>query len=517
MFDRRERLVVISRNVFDGTGRDAFDGFVATEGRKIVAVGPRDEAESYAAQAARIIDAGTRTVLPGLCDNHTFFTGWALLHLGVDLSGTHNADAALALLEGYAETLPVGAPVFGHSCPVADLGPDAGRKLDAAFPDRPVVAFNADRSSCWMNAAARKCYGFTPEECYAEKTWRMIRDYLALPEMRGLYHDYMAMLNARGVTQIKEIAFDDYAGFVDVMQDMEAADELTVCVSLMSQPVGRGIDLDFGRAMVKHLTGPLVSFSGFNRMTDRSIASGMAELKEPYLSDPDSRCTVPVDWDLIEWELRAADEAGFRFSLHCQGDAAVAHVVDLYERCARDQSGRLVHRHAITDMEFSDPEDIERFGKLGGICEVYPQIQSLDRKQDLIDMVEHQVGLDRFEHYWMQRKMWDAGCVVVADTDLPLMLPSIGEAIYCGCGGHFADGGTAREENMLAVAEMLMAWTANGAYDCYDEDRLGTIEAGKLADLTVLEDDVLHADPADVRDVNAALTISDGRIVHDEL
>ena len=102
-------------------------------------------------------------------------------------------------------------------------------------------------------------------------------------------------------------------------------------------------------------------------------------------------------------------------------------------------------------------------------------------------------------------------------TDLPLMLPSIGEAIYCGCGGYFDDGGRAREENMLTVPEMLLAWTANGALDCLDEERLGTLETGKLADIVVLERDVLAADPSDVRDVNAALTVSDGRVVFDEL
>ena len=82
-----ERLVILSTCVFPATGTESFDGFVATEGNAIVAVGPREEAAPYVERATRVIDAGDRTVLPGLCDNHTFFTGWALLHLGCDLSG----------------------------------------------------------------------------------------------------------------------------------------------------------------------------------------------------------------------------------------------------------------------------------------------------------------------------------------------------------------------------------------------------------------------------------------------
>lgn len=517
MEDRTGRLVLLSRNVFPATGEDAFDGYVAIEGRHIAAVGPRSQSGRYEAKADRVVDVGDRVVMPGMTDNHTFFTGWALTRIGADLAGSADLDEDLARMRRQADRLPADEVVLGHAWDGSHASPEAEERLTRAFPNRPAVAFTADRDTCWMNARARERYGFTPEECYAEKTWKLFRDYLPTEGARRLYPEYMRMLNRRGITQVKEMTFDDHYGFADVMEQMADGDELTLRVSMMSQPVGRGMDLDHGRRMRERFRGPFLRFSGFNRMTDRSIASGMAELKEPYLSTPGSCCAVPVEWDLIERELRAADEAGFRYSLHCQGNAAVAHVVDLYEGCRRDEDGRLVQRHAITDMEFSDPEDLARFGAMGGICEVYPQIQSLDDSDGLLAMVDRQIGRERFEHYWMRRSMWDAGCIVVGDTDLPLMLPSIGESIWCGCGGHMNDGVVLREENTLTVPEMLIAWTANGAYDCYDEDVLGTLEEGKLADVCVLEADVLHADPADVRDVNAALTISDGRIVYDGL
>ncbi len=519
MTARSDEIVILSRNVFPATGAAAFDGFVAIEANRIKEVGPRSEAGPFISSANRVIDAGDRVVMPGMTDNHTFFTGWALLSLGADLSGIHDLKTGIAALKSYVSENGIDAdsPIFAHGWNAVDFPSGADMALSEAFPSNPVVAFTTARDTCWMNQAARERYRFTPEECYAEKIWRMMGDYLRLPQMRNLYHDYMRMLNSRGVTQIKEMTFDDYYGFDDVMEQMQENDELTLRVNMMSQPVGRGLDLESARARKNRFRGPFVSFSGFNRMTDRSVASGLAELKEPYLSAPGVRCGVPVEWDLISSELKDADDAGFRYSLHCQGNAAVEHVVDLYEGCSRDADGKLIQRHAITDLEFSDPDDLMRFGAMGGICEVYPQIQSLDDKDDLLAMVDEQIGPERFKHYWMRRAMWDSGCVVVGDTDLPLMLPSIGESIYSGCGGYFNDGGRAREENMLTIPEMLRAWTINGAYDCMDEDRLGTLETGKLADIAVLEADVLHADPKDVRDVNAALTISDGRIVFDAL
>lgn len=82
--------------------------------------------------------------------------------------------------------------------------------FDECFGDIPVVCFTPGAETCVLNAAASARYGFTPQACYAEKIWRMMSDFLTLPEVRAGYSDYMSMLNERGVTAIKEMAFDDY-------------------------------------------------------------------------------------------------------------------------------------------------------------------------------------------------------------------------------------------------------------------------------------------------------------------
>ena len=132
-------------------------------------------------------------------------------------------------------------------------------------------------------------------------------------------------------------------------------------------------------------------------------------------------------------------------------------------------------------------------------------------------MIDRQLGGDRGKNYWNRRKMWDSGICVSCGTDLPLLIPDIPEAITCGCGGFFADGESYNEGNMLTVAEMLTAWTRNGQYNCYNEDRLGTLEAGKLADIAVLDRNVFAMPLKDVKQTKVCLTISDGRIVYENL
>lgn len=506
-------LVLISKNIFTATTTEPVDGFVAIQGNRILAVGPGEEYRKWVGQTTQIRDLGDKVVCPGFTDVHTFFSGWALLSLGVDFAGIHSDEAGIAAIEAYRKTRAPQKPVFGHNWESDGFSFTRDNLLDERYPDTPVVIFTAGRDNCWMNAAARDRYGFTPEACYAEKIWRMMPDYLCEPEMKEKYLEYCCMLNSRGVTAIKEMTFDDYYGFADVMETLEKEHALTVRVSMMSQPVGKGIDIAHGKAMTRRFTGDFVRFSGYNRMTDRGIPSFLGELIEPYKSAPGCLVKVPVEWELIEKETLEADANGFRYSLHCQGDGAVRHTVELFDRC-RKENGKLVNRHAITDLEYSNPADLERFGKIGGITEVYAQIQSLDKKQDVMDMIDRQLGTDRGVNYWNRRKMWDSGITVSCGTDLPLLIPDIPEAITCGCGGYFADGESFNTQNMLTVGEMLQAWTRNGQYNCYNEDRLGTLEAGKLADIAVLDRDVFHMPLKDVKNARVCLTISDGRVVY---
>lgn len=132
-----------------------------------------------------------------------------------------------------------------------------------------------------------------------------------------------------------------------------------------------------------------------------------------------------------------------------------------------------------------------------------------------MDMIDHQLGMERSVNYWNRRIMWDSGITVSCGTDLPLLIPDIPEGIYCGCGGYFKDGQSFNKGNMLTVEEMLTAWTRNGQVNCGRDAYVGTLTAGKRADIAVLDQNVFTKELADMRDVKVCLTISDGRIVYE--
>ncbi len=506
-------ILLRSSAVFTGLGLAPEAGFVAVSGNTILAAGPSDGA-SYAGPDTQILELGDRLVCPGFTDVHCFFTGYLLTRAGADLSSWEGADQVVEAAKAYQQTLSTGATILakGVKPGFTELSKE---RLDQEFGEVPVILFIEGGESCYMNSAAIKEYQFTPDTCWSERCWRLLRYILgqkdfSVPEFKS----YLSMMNARGITSVKEMGFDDFYGFTEELKKLEQDHALTARVHFMSQPVGAPMNLEYGRQMRSIFTNSFVRFSGYNQMTDGSISQLEGEMKSPYLC-ADTCCAKNIDWEGLNADALAADQEGFRFSLHAQGDGAIGKTIDIFEQCQRGPDGKMKNRQAITDLECSDPADLERMGALGIVAEVYPQIMSIADRQGKLAMIREKIGMDRGRNYWNRRKMADSGVVLSCGTDLPLLYDNIPESIYHAVGGQFPEGGEPfNKENTLTVAELLKAWTWGGQYNLGCEDRLGTLEAGKLADIAVLNENVFETPMDRVREVSVCLTMVDGAIVH---
>lgn len=511
-------IVLKSNCIFTAAGEEPFAGFVAVGGGKILSVGSGEVSPSLIGSETKVYDLGDRTVSPGFSDVHCFFTGYSVGFVGADLSGCTTEAELVDAAKAYAASIPAGQSVLCHGWNAETVPVSGTQALDAAFGSRPAILFAAGCETCWMNQAAIDRYRFTPDTCYPEAYVRLLPDILGdrafiIPEFKK----YMKMMNSRGVTSVKEMGFDQFYGFTDILAELEEAGALTLRVNFMSQPVAADASLEYGRAMRDKFRGDFVRFSGYNQMTDGSISQLCGDLKQPY-NCADTCCAQAIDWDKLGREARAVDAEGFRFSLHAQGDAAISKVLDIYETCRRDENGRMVNRHSITDLEFSDPADLERMGAMGAIAEIYPQIQSIADREGKLAMISEKIGMDRGRYYWNRRKMADSGVLLSCGTDLPLLIDNIPESVYHAVGGYFPEGGEPfNKQNMLTVTELLTAWTRGGAYNLYCEDTLGTLEAGKKADIAVLSGNLFTTPVEDARSLKVDLTLVDGRVVYSDL
>lgn len=506
-------IILRSNAVFSGLSSAPEAGFVAVSGNTILDAGPSD-GTCYIGPDTQILDLGDRLICPGFTDVHCFFTGYLLTIAGTDLTACTSAEQVIEAAGAYWQTLAPGATVLARGVRPG-LEELTRERLDREFGDVPVILFMEGGESCYMNSAAYREYQFTPDTCWSESYWRLLRYILgqkdfSVPEFKK----YLSMMNARGITSVKEMGFDDFYGFTDELKKLEEEQALTARVHFMSQPVGAPMNLEYGRKMRDAFTGSFVRFSGYNQMTDGSISQLEGEMKAPYLC-ADTCCAKDIDWEGLKADALAADREDFRFSLHAQGDGAIGKTVDIFAQCRKGPDGKLKNRQAITDLECSDPADLERMGALGIVAEIYPQIMSIADRRGKLAMIREKIGMDRGANYWNRRKMADSGVVISCGTDLPLLYDNIPESIYHGVGALFPEGGQPfNKENTLTVAELLKAWTWGGQYNLGCEARSGTLEAGKLADIAVLDENVFRTPMDRVRDAAVCLTMVDGVIVH---
>lgn len=509
-------LVIEANNIFDGHSFLPTKGYLCIKENKLVDVGLGSAPEPAKSNAEKVICFDKELVMPGIVDVHTFFTGYAIFHVGADFRDVDSVEECEAVVEKFLKERNPDGAILGHGWNPKLLEIVAATEMiEKNFHDKPVIVFASDRSTCIMNEIAKKKYGFTPETCYPESYYRIMREYLNDREfIEREFKDYMKMLNSKGVTTVKEMGFDDFYGFTDYLKEMEDSDALHLRTFFMSQPVGEKINLPYAKKMRELFTGDKIRFSGFNLMTDGTIAACKGDLKEPY-EDKDFTCELEIPYDEIEKDVLAADAEGFRCSLHAQGDRAVAKVADIYEKCQME-NGKLKNRHALTDMEFSDVEDIERLGRIGATAELYFQIMSLDPGDEVKNNIIRTIGSERGKNYWNRRKMKDTGMNLSGATDLPLMITDVAEAVYHSCGGYLSGGEQFQVENTVSIPEILEAWSYGGQKNIGMEEKLGTLEKGKLADVAIFDRNFNDIDTKDAKEIKAVMTIMDGRIVYDE-
>lgn len=514
---KKASIILKSTNIFTSTSENLFSGFIAIKDNEIIAIETLNLLDEYINENTEIFDLDDKIICPGFVDVHCFFTGYNLNFVGQNLFNAKNEDDVITLVKKYSLSLNNPKVILGHNLNNSLLNSNYLDSLNYNFPNVPVVLFSTGCESCWMNTCAIEKYKFTPNKCYPEAIWKLLIDILSdKTSIANNFKDYMKMLNSRGITAIKEMGFDTFYGFTDILQELNDKNELTLRVSFMSQPVGFPLNLEFGKEMREKFNSDFVKFSGYNRMTDGSISELCGDLKKTYNCE-NITCKQFIDYNLIKNETLAADKENFRFSLHAQGDAAIENVLNIYNCCKKDNNGKLVNRHAITDLEFSDPIDLKTMGKLGVIAEVYPQIQSLANYDDKTKMINEKIGL-RSENYWNRKKMIDSNVIVSCGTDLPLLIPDIPESIYNSVGGYFKDGGKPfNKSNTLSIPELLISWTKNGQYNLFNENKLGTLESGKLADVVVLDKNIFNIPLEVMSDVKVCLTIVNGKIVYKNL
>jgi len=481
---------------------------VAVRDGEIVRVDSTYEVEFLVGAETTVVDAEGRVLLPGFVDAHVHMEtlGQYLVH--ADLTDADSAEDAVDVL---ADEAGADEWVLGFGYDESDW-PD-GRylsrdDLDRVSEDRPVVAMRVDMHTASLNSVALdRLRGALPEEdvrtdangratgvvveAATEPVWDRIDPDVA--ETRQLLTAARDRAHELGITQIHDMVRDSHAP--RVYRDMDADDELNLRVRInywsdhLDAVLEAGLRTNHGSEMVR--TGAIKSF------TDGSVGGRTAKLSESY-ADGDGTGQWVVDPDDLREVTERADAAGLQLTYHAIGDEAIDLAVDAFEDCEAPGDAR----HRVEHVELASDETIERMAEAGIVASCQPNFLRWAREDGLY---ESRLGTDRTRRSNRFRALLDAGVPLAFGSDVMPMGPL--EGVYRTV--------TAPAEGQrLSVTEALRAYTRGGAYAGFDEDRLGTVEAGKRADLVLLEESPWDVGPEAIRDVEVAATVVDGSVVY---
>ncbi|RGL33081.1 metal-dependent hydrolase [Paenibacillus polymyxa] len=509
--------VLLSHAIFNGLEDEASPGFVAVRGERIAAVGRPEEAQAWIGAETVVYDLGDAFIMPGIHDNHVFFTGYMSMHRGVDLAHTASSEEAMELLLQEANNLPPGKDVTAYGWSEDRWGklPEPSL-LDRLFPDRSVIAINQNKSYCWMNRLAEERYRFSPDQCSAEARALLLQ---VMMQDRSLvqqeFMEFCRMLAARGVTSIKDIGFDRHSELLPILDELKEKGELPLRFHFSLEPVVEPFDINIGIKYKALYNGDLIRFQGYKLMLDGVVADHTGDMLEPYADMPGVTNLRTVDYEKIEASVLEADSQGIKCCLTAEGDAAIRQAVSMIEKCRLQQGNHLI-RHSISDLEYPHPDDLTRMGENEIFAEVYAQILLLNPSYEeaYMSAVAGKQNESRFYNY---KSMLEANVPITIGTDLPLFITSVPDSLYAASHRLFPDGSRAGgwyPDQGMPPSEVLKAWTINGAKHCYMEEVTGTLEAGKYADIAVFDRDLLNASADDIRDAQVILTIMGGKVTY---
>ncbi|ELZ13772.1 amidohydrolase [Halovivax asiaticus JCM 14624] len=505
----------------DGESEDVQEAIAVRDG-EIVRVGRTVEIEHLQGVETTVIDCAGRTVVPGFIDAHTHMETQGLYLVHADLSDAASLDDALAELDRQAETGREWILGFGYD---ESEWPESRyptrEDLDAISDERPVVAMRVDMHTASLNSVALdrllpdlpaddvrtadgEPTGVVVEDA-ATQVWGGSEDSNA--ETRELVTAAIDHATSLGVTGVHEKVRHSRAPRIYRELDRDGDLDCRVRLDYWSDHLETAIDV----GLATNAGSDFVRTGGIKSFTDGSIGARTAKLFDPY-EDVDGTGSGATDegpddgrgqWVVEPDELReVADRAvdyDFQLTVHAIGDEAIGAAIDVLA----DTGTAPTARHRIEHVELATDEQLASMADAGIVASMQPNFHQWAQPGGLYDQ---RLGEARRKRSNRLRDVLEAGAPLAFGSDSMPLDPLFG--IH-----HAVNAPTPSQR--LSVSEAIRAYTIGAAYAGFDEDRLGTIEVGKRADLAVLEESPWE-EPDRIDEIDVVATLVDGTLVFDD-
>ncbi|KOU54630.1 amidohydrolase [Streptomyces sp. WM6378] len=517
---------------------------VAVTGDRITAVG-HDEVRELIGPKTRVVDLAGKLLVPGFQDAHVHPVSAGIELARCDLTGLITATDTLAAVRAYADAHPEQEWITGGgwSMEAFEGGSPTRDLLDRVVPDRPVYLPNRDHHGAWVNTRALTLAGIT-RDTPDPADGRIERD--ATGEPTGLLQEgamdlvgrltprstpadrlaallrAQAHLHSYGITAWQDAIVGSFGSMDDPADAYVAAARDG---SLTARVVGAlWWDRERGAEQIpelverrRELSHGRFSAGSVKIMQDGVAETGTAALLGPYL-DACGCATANTGTSFVDpAELRSyvtqLDALGFQAHFHALGDRAVREALDAVQ-AARETNGWTDTRPHLAHLQIVHPDDIDRFRALGATANIQPLWASHEPQMD--ELTIPFLGEERAAWQYPFAALLHSGATVAAGSDWPVSSPDPMEGIHTAV-NRIAPGekGPAfLPAQRITLTAAFAAYTAGTAHVNHLDDT-GSIRAGALADLAVLDRDPYAAPPEEIGATRVLATYVGGRQVHD--
>jgi len=533
-------IVFVNGNVYTVNEKQPRAEAIAVKGDRIVFVGSNANAKRFQGGGTRVIDLHGETVVPGMTDAHYHFIGVGQREMNLNLEGLTNLEDFLAKVKERVDRAKPGEWVTGRGWietfwkpPVFPTRWD----LDKISPNNPVFLTRADGHGAVANSAALKIGGVTkdskdpfggqilrdkqtgePVGMLLDNAQGFVSRYIPAPTQAEI-EQAIILANKRsielGLTQVQ----DPGGSYRDVDLYKKLYGEGKLKLRIYKAVYGPGPEAKrlLSEGPIIEAFGDRLNVRTIKVVSDGALGSRGAALLEAYSDAPDSKGFLRVKEEDLLPMLKEALQKGIQVQTHAIGDYANRFILDEYEKAlnAVAKSERKIAEPRWRDehSQIVNPIDIPRFAKLG----IIPSMQASHAIGDL-HFAPSRLGMKRLEGAYAWQSFIKSGVIVPGGSDAPVergepMIEFYAAVARKDIRGFSGEGWHPEEKVTREQAlKMLTIWPA---YAAFEEDVRGSIEVGKLADLTILSADIMKIPEMEILKTHCVMTVIGGEVVYE--
>jgi predicted amidohydrolase YtcJ len=529
-------LVVVNGNVYTVNEKQPHAEAFAVKDQRIAFVGSTADVEKLRGANTRVIDLGGKTVVPGLTDSHCHIFGIGEREMRLNLEGTNSLQDFLAKVKERVSQTEKGKWITGRGWIETFWKPaefPSRQDLDKVAPDNPVFLTRADGHASVVNSAALKIakidrntpnpFGGQISKTKGEPNGMLLdnaQDLAAnhVPKPTEAEREQALLLGINreiglGWCEIQNAGSDKE----DIKLIKKAFADGKIKIRLINAVYGPGEDAQNFLA-----AGPTINAFNhhFTQRTikiifDGALGSRGAALLKPYNDAPDASGFLTERPEELRPLFEEALRRGIQIETHAIGDHANRVILDLYDEAFKavppEQRKIREPRWRVEHAQIVDPADIPRFAKLG----VIPSMQPSHAISDLF-FAPARLGMDRLAGAYPWQSFLKSGCIIAGGSDAPVergepMIEFYAAVARKGIKGESGEGW--HPEQAVSREQALKMFTIWPAYAAFEEKDKGSIEVGKLADLTVLSEDIMKIPEPEILKTRCIMTIIGGEVV----